>query len=107
MYQTKMHDKNFSKQDENGFQICQDEELTQYCKSKTILENDPNTILPPIPYTVFQVYQWAEFRCWILMHDATRAIVREEHNDFNLKMFIEAIKMSELGKIINQDEQRS
>lgn len=98
MYQTKMHDKNFSEQDENGFQFCLDEELTNFCKTEQPSPADKLTILPAIPYTVLQVWQWAKFRCWILMHDESRAIMREEHNDFQMRLIIEALKMSEIGK---------
>lgn len=98
MYQTKLFGEQYSEQDKNGFQFCVDDDLTKYCLSEVVLENDPKTKLPPINYSVHRVYQWAKFRCWILMHNETRAVVRESHNDFDLKMFIEAIKMSELGK---------
>lgn len=104
IYQTKLYGDEYSKQDKNGFQFCVDEELTQYCLNEVVVENDPNTKLPPINYSVHRVFQWADFRCWILIHNETGTIVRESHNDFDLKMFIEAIKMSELGKMKEYEE---
>ena len=107
MYRTRIFEENFSKQDENGYQFCLDEELTKYCKEEQPSPSDSKTILPPIHYSVFQVWQWAKFRCWILMDDETRVIMREEHNDFQMKLIIEALKMSELGKTVGINKRRN
>lgn len=98
MYRTKMHDENFSEQDEKGFQFCIDEELTDFCKTEQPSPADPKVTLPAIPYTVLQVWQWAKFRCWVLIEDETHIMLREEHNDFQMRLIIEALKMSEIGK---------
>ena len=66
---------------------------------ETVVEIDPNTKLPPINYSVHQVHQRGQFRCWVLMNNETGALIKEFHNDMDLCMFIEALKMSELGKI--------
>lgn len=105
VYQSKLSGDQYTEQDKQGYQICLDEDFTKYCYNETVVENDPNTKLPPINYSVHQVYQWGKFRCWVVMNNETGALLKEFHNDMDLCMFIEALKMSELGKIKEYVEQ--
>lgn len=99
VYQSQLYGEHYTKPNEKGYQVCLDEHFTNYCYTETVVENDPKTKLPPINYSVHQVHQNGQFRCWVLMNNENGALIKEFHNDMDLCMFIEALKMSELGKI--------